>query len=295
MACIFYVHWHKDEALETVRRLRAAGHSVDYHWSTGEEAWRLLKDGPPDALAISLDRLPSHGRAVASVTTESKRLRGLPLVFVGGQPEKVAATKRTFPRATYCVESELEKVLARLKPFVPPDPAARKVMKSKSGSDPKPTGKKSAAATTGPSFEPAPAGYSGTPLPQKLGIKPRSHVALVNAPAGFSRTLGALPTDARVESIRVDGQPHDVIVLFCANRRALERSFKAAARRLEPAGGLWVSWPKKASGVATDLTEDVVRAVGLAAGLVDNKVCAIDATWSGLRFVYRKKDRPAKR
>ena len=84
MARIFYVHWHEDEALSTVRTLRAAGHSVDYHWSSGEQAWRLLKNAPPDALVISLDRLPSHGRAVAEGTTASKRLRDLPLIFVGG-------------------------------------------------------------------------------------------------------------------------------------------------------------------------------------------------------------------
>ena len=289
MARIFYVHWHKDEALETVRRLRAAGHSVDYHWSTGEEAWRLLKDGPPDALVISLARLPSHGRAVASVTTESKRLRGLPLVFVGGEPEKVVATKSKFPSATFCAEFELEKILAKLKQFVPPQKTTPKAAVKASSQ------KTAAGAAPAPRGGPASAGYSGTPLPQKLGIKPNSRVAILNEPPDFAQTLGTLPAGVRVESELLDGRPHDVIVLFAASRRELERCFNSAARRLEPAGGLWVSWPKKASGVATDLTEDVVRAVGLATGLVDNKVCAVDATWSGLRFVYRTKDRPAKR
>src|SRR5205823_1691817 len=101
--------------------------------------------------------------------------------------------------------------------------------------------------------------------------------------------LTGLPTDV---SSRHDlaGEPLDVIVLFAPARAALGRRFRPAARRLSPAGALWVAWPKKASGVPTDLTEDVVREVGLDAGLVDNKVCAIDEVWSGLRLVVRVRD-----
>jgi hypothetical protein len=87
------------------------------------------------------------------------------------------------------------------------------------------------------------------------------------------------------------GRSHHVIVLFTKSRAELERQFGPVSQRLDPAGGLWVSWPKKTSGVASDLTEDIVRAIGLASGLVDNKVCAIDETWSGLRFVVRVQDR----
>jgi len=136
------------------------------------------------------------------------------------------------------------------------------------------------------------AGYSGTPLVKKLGIKPGARLALVAAPARFDSTLGVLPEDTTVRRA-LRGGPFDVILLFAPDRGHLERSFATAAGRLSPAGGLWVGWPKKASGVATDLTEDVVRAVGLEAGLVDNKVCAIDEVWSGLRFVFRVKDRGA--
>ncbi len=133
------------------------------------------------------------------------------------------------------------------------------------------------------------AGYSGTPLPQKLGIKGGSACAFLGAPEGFAATLGALPPD--VEIRRTARGPLDVIVLFTTSRADLAKRFGAAAKQMAPAGGLWVAWPKKTSGVATDLTENVVREVGLAAGLVDVKVCAIDATWSGLRFVVRVKDR----
>lgn len=282
MPRIFYVHWRKDEALDTVRKLRAVGHKVDYHWSTGEEAWRLLKDTPPDALVISLARLPSHGRAVAEVINESKRLRELPIIFVGGEPEKVAATRGRFPNATFCAPDKLEKLLQKVQPFEPPDPAALR----KRG---KAAAKSSLSKSGGPGGS---AGYSGTPLPQKLGIKANYRVALLNAPTDFDRTLGELPPEVEMAPKLADGRAHDVIVFFTKSRRELAQKFASVARRLQPAGGLWISWPKKASGVQTDLTEDVVREIGLAAGLVDNKVCAVDQTWSGLRFVIRKKDRP---
>jgi alkylation response protein AidB-like acyl-CoA dehydrogenase len=136
-----------------------------------------------------------------------------------------------------------------------------------------------------------PAGYSGTPLVRKLGIKPDARLGLVAAPQDFDATLGELPLGARVRR-RLGGEPFDVIVAFYERRAELERRLPALARALDPAGGLWIAWPKRASGVSTDVTEDVVRQSGLAAGLVDNKVCAIDETWSGLRMVYRLRDRP---
>jgi hypothetical protein len=138
-----------------------------------------------------------------------------------------------------------------------------------------------------------PAGYSGTPLVKKLGIASEARVALVGAPPGFDRTLGRLP--AGVEVRRQARGRNDVIICFVTRRAELERRLDALARALEPAGGLWIAWPKRASGVATDVTENVVRDVGVAAGLVDNKVCALDETWSGLRLVYRVRDRPARR
>jgi hypothetical protein len=127
------------------------------------------------------------------------------------------------------------------------------------------------------------AGYSGTPLPQKLGIKETSRVRLFGAPGGFARSIGVVAR-ARGEA--------DVIVLFTKSAAALQRDFARAKKALPPAGGLWIAWPKKSSGLATDLGENEVRAIGLGLGLVDNKVCAIDQTWSGLRFVYRLADRP---
>ena len=130
------------------------------------------------------------------------------------------------------------------------------------------------------------AGYSGTPLPKKLGIREGSRICYVNQPSDFERTVGELPDGVEVRS-RARGSL-DVVVWFVTARRELEARLAALRRAIEPAGALWVAWPKRSSGVATDMTEDVVREVALPTGLVDNKVCAIDETWSGLRLVVRK-------
>ena len=133
------------------------------------------------------------------------------------------------------------------------------------------------------------AGYSGTPLPKKLGIKPGHRVVLVGAPRGFR--LHPLPSGAQVRGDLRGKTQEDVIVFFTKRRAELARRFEVLAARLAPAGGLWIAWPKQASGVSTDLSGDLVRSIGLASGLVDNKVCAVDDTWSGLRFVIRLRDR----
>ena len=142
-------------------------------------------------------------------------------------------------------------------------------------------------------LSPAPemAGYSGTPLPKKLGIKEGHLVALLNAPDRFERTLGALPENVRLQQGLAGKTPLDVIVCFVMRRAELEGQLATIRRRMAPAAGLWVAWPKKASGVATDMTEHVVREVALPTGLVDNKVCALDETWSGLRLVIRLENR----
>jgi hypothetical protein len=132
------------------------------------------------------------------------------------------------------------------------------------------------------------AGYSGKPLIAKLGIKPGSTIAILGAPRGYDRQLGRLPEVRRRST--TTGRL-DFVQFFTTEKHELERRFATLARSLTPAGMLWISWPKKASGVATDLTEDVIRAVGLAHGLVDVKVAAVDDVWSGLKFVRRLKDR----
>jgi len=133
-------------------------------------------------------------------------------------------------------------------------------------------------------------GYSTTPLAKKLGIKEADAIAFPGAPEGFSELVAPLPAGVAVRS-RL-GRGLDVVVFFTRSRAQLERRFDVLKKSITPAGGLWVAWPKRSSGVATDMTEDVVREIALPGGLVDNKVCAIDETWSGLRLVYRLADRP---
>jgi hypothetical protein len=136
------------------------------------------------------------------------------------------------------------------------------------------------------------AGYSGTPLIQKIGIKPGHRIVLRNHPASFVKNLGKLPEG--VESLeRLSGNAN-IVVYFTDKLAELAKDFPRLATALVPDGMVWIGWPKKASGRPTDLTEDLVRKTGLDCGLVDVKICAIDETWSGLKFVVRVKDRPAK-
>ena len=136
------------------------------------------------------------------------------------------------------------------------------------------------------------AGYSGTSLVQKLGIKPGYVLGLCDPPAGFPDTLKPMPEQVVIKDATRARGPFQVIVAFTTSERALARVLPALRDKLDPSGGLWVAWPKRASGVVTDLTEDVVRRIGIANTLVDNKVCAIDEVWSGLRLVVRVADRP---
>ena len=135
----------------------------------------------------------------------------------------------------------------------------------------------------------APAGYSGTPLAKKLGIKAGDAVVLIGAPLGFEDELEGLPDGVRLR--RRAGGNADVVLLFTTAARDLERRFNGLATSVWPDGSVWVAWPKRSSGRATDVDENRLRDVGLPYGLVDNKVCAIDDTWSGLRFVWRKENR----
>ena len=132
------------------------------------------------------------------------------------------------------------------------------------------------------------AGYSGRPVPAKLGIREGHRVLVTGAPAEFA--LDPLPGGVTLHA-RAGAGPYDLVLAFCPDRATLEKRFAPLAARVTTAGALWIAWPKKASGLAKDLDENVVRDVGLAVGLVDVKVIAVDATWSGLKFVRRLRDR----
>jgi hypothetical protein len=132
-------------------------------------------------------------------------------------------------------------------------------------------------------------GYSGTPLPKKLGLKEDLRLAFINAPEDFSTYLGPLPQGAEI--VKRVTKPLDLVILFVTSERELARDFAKLRDKLATNGMIWIAWPKKSSGVATDLSFERVQRIGLDVGLVDVKICAIDETWSGLKFVFRLKDR----
>lgn len=139
---------------------------------------------------------------------------------------------------------------------------------------------------------PTPAGYSGTPLVKKLGFKPGMRVRFIDEPAHYLKLVGPLPENITI--VKSARGPLDFIHLFVTKQTVIERKLPIAKKLLKPDGTLWISWPKKTSSLETDLVESIIRETGLAASLVDVKICAVDNDWSGLKFVYRLKDRPKK-
>jgi hypothetical protein len=249
--------WKEDRASELAAELEAAHFAVDSDAVDGP-ALRALGQSPPDAVVVDLGRLPAQGRDVGIMLRTTARSRHTPLVFVDGAEDKVTRTREVLPDAVYTSREGLAESVRRAIAAPPTDPVVPES-----------------------NF----AGYSGTPLPKKLGIKADSTVALVDAPADFETTLGELPPGATV--IRIAEPGADVTLWFLGSLADLHGGID---RMGEIAGGgrLWICWPKKASGIVTDVTQNQVRSIGLASGLVDFKICAIDSTWSGLCFTRRK-------
>jgi len=250
--------WKEDRAKDLVAALEKAGFVVDGRALDGP-ALRAIGQSPPDAVVIDLGRLPAQGRDVGVTLRTTARSRHTPLVFVDGAEDKVARTREILPDASYTSRDEM---VASIRQAIARPPVNPVVPES--------------------NF----AGYSGTPLPKKLGVKENSTVSLVDAPKDFETTLGELQSGAKV--VRRTEPDADVTLWFLSS---LDDLHKGIDRMGEIAGDgrLWICWPKKASGIVTDVTQNEVRSIGLASGLVDFKICAIDSTWSGLCFTRRKK------
>ena len=246
------IHWNAAEATARVALLESAGFQVIFEVPSGPDFLRRLRNDPPAAVVVDLDRLPMQGRDISLGIRQAKSTRQVPIVFTGGEPAKLERIRSVLPDAVYTswerIRGALDEALAH-PPANPVKPAS--VM----------------------------AGYAGTPLLKKLGIKAQSRVALVGAPDGFRASLGELPPG--VEFCEKPGG--DLVIWFVRSRRELERGIARMAR----VERMWIAWPKKTSPLATDLTQQDVREIGLAAGMVDYKICAIDATWSGLLFRRR--------
>lgn len=249
------IHWNEDEGLERQKLLEALGFETAFDFGDGIFALRQLRASPPDAVVIDLTRLPSHGRDVARSLRGAKATRHLPLVFVEGEPEKVRATKALLPDATYTTYAKVRTAITK--------------------------------AIEKPVTNPVNPGdiMSAKPAVAKLGVKPGFKVALLASPRGFAATLTPLP--ARVGFTARPEPGIDLFLAFARSARELHAHL-LAIQGVADRQTLWLLWPKKASGVKSDLDGNVVRTTGLAAGWVDFKVCSIDDTWSGLAFKRRK-------
>ena len=250
--------WKEDRAWELAAELEADGFEVQSGALDGA-ALRALGQAPPDAVVIDLGRLPAQGRDVGISLRTTARSRHTPMVFVDGANDKIERAKRVLPDATYARREDMASAVRH----AIANPVASPVVPESNF-----------------------AGYSGTPLPKKLGVKAGTTVALVDAPLDFEQTLGTLPEDVAV--VHEVSTNAEVSLWFLGSLEDLDRGIDRMARHCGD-GRLWICWPKKSSGIATDVTQNEVRSKGLATGLVDFKICAVDATWSGLCFTRRKK------
>ncbi len=254
------VHWNTAEAVPRIGALRTAGHQVEWEPLT-PQVLRSLRRAPPAAVVIDLSRLPMQGRDVGMGLRSAAATRLVPIVFVDGEAEKLARVKRSLPDAVYTTWGRIGASLKRALARPPRDPLVPSSVL---------------------------AGYSGTPLPRKRGIKLGAVVALEGAPAGFEAALGDLPAEARMT--RRGAAPRDLTLWFVRSLADLRKGAGSMARTAGD-GKLWIIWAKRTSPLASDVGEADVRREGLAVGLVDYKICAVDQDWSGLLFTRRKQAR----
>jgi CheY-like chemotaxis protein len=257
MVRVQLIHRHAATSAERADVLTSMGYQVDFR-PFGREVLGELRASPPDAFVIDLGRAPSFGRDVAVSIRTYKATRQVPIVFVGGDPQQVARIQALLPDAAYTTWADIGSSLTHAIAHPPDNPSVpASVMEA----------------------------YRGTPLVKKLGIKPTATVVLVGAPDGFEQLLAGLSDDVQVR--RSPQGKRDLTLWFVRSKRELEDRVAEMGSYAE-GGGLWIIWPKKASGMDSDVSQTAVRAVGLAAGLVDFKVCSVDAIWSGLRFSARR-------
>lgn len=258
MSRVHLFHFNLSEAAHRAEQLKSLGVTVTRQLPDGMQFFKTFKVVPPDVVIIDLSRLPSQGRDIGIYLRTSKATRFIPLIFVDGSPDKILKTQGQLPDAIYTSWEKIGEALT----MALAQPVKNPVVPASSL-----------------------AGYSGTPLPKKLGIKEYMTVGLIHAPADFAVQLGQLPPN-----VTIKGEPEAAALLlwFLRSVQQLEADMARITEHAQHAR-IWMIWPKKTSGQASRLTQQVVRDRGLVAGLVDYKVCAIDETWSGLLFTKKKK------
>lgn len=260
MDTVCLAHWREVEARARAEELRDRGFRVEYEAVDAGVLLKRLREDPPAALVVDLSRSPAQGRDLALAVRIHSATRRIPLIFVEGTAEKVAGVRKLLPDAAFTTwDGDLVETLKRALANPPGNPVV-------------------------PSS--ALAGYSGTPLPKKLGIKSGGRVLLVGAPPGFGELLDPLPENVRI--FRRFVKPPILVLWFVRSVRELERGIEKWRSRVSR-DGIWIIWPKRGSDLPSDLTANVVRRVGLESGWVDYKIAAIDENWSGLKFAIRQK------
>lgn len=243
IARVVLVHFNPPNLAKRLARL--AAHDVESLTPKGPADLKPLRERPPDAFVVDLDRRPSEGRSIAVQLRRYASTRPVPLVFAGGAEDQVARVRNLLPDATYVSWESVAGGVRRAKPL-----------------------------------ESTMDAYSQTELEPKLGVRDGTTVLLLGAPEGFGKAL------RRAEL--VEEGPAQLVILFAPGVSDLEREFAGANDAIAPGGTLWICWPKKASGLQSDLDQPTVRRYAMNRGLVDFKVAAIDQTWSGLRFARKK-------
>lgn len=261
MQQIHLIHWNPAEAEVKAASLRILGYEVNTRTPDGPQFFRQLRSAPPAAMLIDLTRLPSQGRDLGVNLRAFSSTRQVTLIFIGGEPGKTARIQRILPDAVYTTWEELPAVLAE--------------------------------ALAHPLPEPQPvdsvfAAYAHAPLSQKLGLQPGMRLLALNAPEGLPALVGDLPAGAEWNSD--PAAPCGLVLWFVRSPAELESNLPGLAERCAGGARLWIFWPKQKAAV-TGLTQSLVRQHGLAARLVDYKICSLDAYWSGLLFTSRKEAR----
>ena len=257
MANVVLVHWNEPEAKERARALKALGYKPKILFDSEKPNLAEIREHPPELFLIDLSRLPSQSREIAGHFRRAKATRNVPILFVGGDPERVKIARKLIPDADFASWDEIRTGIKRAIKNAPRTPVVPSTMAS----------------------------YSASALPKKLGIRDNCSIMLINPPNRFERKLDPLPAYTKIVD---DPKGANVAILFALSLGELARDFRALEKALPAKTALWIAWPKKASGVKTDLTENVVRGFGLDADWVDYKICAIDDIWSGLCFARRK-------
>lgn len=260
MKRVVLIHWKPEEAADSSEALSRSGWDVCVVSPQGMAEIKAIRDLEPVAILIDLSRMPSQGRDVGVLLRRHAGTRNIPLVFLDGEPIKVKRVQEVLPDAAFSLWRTLGQELDGFIESYPCNPVV-----------------------PGSNF----AAYSTTPLHQKLGIRSATVLGLVDAPAGFETLLRPLPDD--VTMIRNIHGEVDLLIWFCRDSSILKEEFNQRSSLVRKKGAMWVAWPKKASGLETDLSQTEVRKFGLARQWVDYKICSIDRTWSGLLFTRREK------